>query len=249
MKIKRLNEFLKINERLQDDKVYTPQTEMELVNLVHTLYHDLFNGSVKFGNGDMVRHIKIDVSQIKDVSPATQMIKHKNDLNIDDIEYLYLLGITPEEYKNNPTVFELDVPSIGKKENGKGYWWEAYVFTNADSYESVTFNMDIDFQYSITYGSPATRLDPESYDECEVDVTDSEFSGLIYYRNVPANALEKFPCYEVFKNIADNWEPSEAEYNKMEEIAFEIEAEYNDYEEGRRDDYIEAQREERALRR
>ena len=184
MKIKKLNEFYNMNRHINDDKAYIPQTENELIYLVHTLFHDYFNGNLRI-NKNVMNDIVIDVSGIKDASPATQMIVAKNNFTFEDMEYIYFLGISADEWKQNKKVF--------KKSSNDMYLdftcCEFGLYTKAEC-NDISICVSLGWDYT-----------SNEYDDIDVYIHTLTLNEIRYGRNptIPAKAFEHLPCYEALK--------------------------------------------------
>ena len=190
MKVKKLNEFYQMSRHIQDSKAYMPQTEMELVNIVHGLFHDYFNGTARFTK-DVMRDIMFDLSGIEDASPATQMIVHKNQITFEDIEYLYFLGITLNEWEQNKNVFRKDDSELYIDPS----CCEFGIYTKAECY-NISVSVLLDWKYEV---------DEDNVPEVII-IRKMPLNDVRYGRNKPVRAEEfkHFPCYEALERYIND---------------------------------------------
>jgi len=91
MKIKKLNDFCAINEaqvqmNFNQNGPYTPQTELELVEIVHDIFGDKLNKKQKVSQRD-INAINIDLSNIKDVTNVTKNMVKRRKLFLSDFAF------------------------------------------------------------------------------------------------------------------------------------------------------------------
>jgi hypothetical protein len=187
MKIFKINEYVShINEstiNMDFGDVYAPKREVELVNFIHNAYHEFFNRKKEFGFDD-IKQYKIDYSQIRDKSIVTKTLMQHEMLTLDDIEFLYILGLTKDEVENKVvSAYDAEVSDI----NDEHLYADVFMETCIGAEHFVGFLGDIEWAYDYErYGS-------------------NDYGDLIgvYYRldrnnilKVDGDLLKKFPIYD-----------------------------------------------------
>lgn len=205
MKIKRLNEFYQTSRHVQDSKAYVPQTEMELVNIIHSLFYDYFNGTARFTK-EVMQGLVFDLSGIEDASPATQMIARRNQVTFEDIEYLYFLGITPNEWEQNKNVFRKDDSELYVDPS----CCEFGIYTKAECYD-ISVCVLLDWEYNV---------DEDNVPET-ITIENMLLKDIRYGRNKPVRAeeFEHLPCYETLEQYMPDLM---AEFNYNDNVMSEL---------------------------
>lgn len=205
MKIKKLNEFYQMSRHMQDSKTYMPQTEVELVNTVHGLFYDYFNGTARFTK-DVMQGLAFDLSGIRDASLATQMIVHRNQVTFEDIEYLYFLGITPNEWEHNKNVFRKDISELYIDPS----CCEFGIYTKAECCD-ISVCVLLDWEYDV---------DEDNVPET-IMIENMLLKDIRYGRNKPVRAeeFEHLPCYETLEQYMPDLM---AEFNYSDDVMSEL---------------------------
>ena len=210
MKIFRIDEYLsQVNEsgdRMDFGDVYAPKSEIELVNFIHDEYHDAFNRKADFGFDD-IKHYKIDLSRIRDKSILTKTLMRHETLTLDDIEFLYILGITENEVKNDIiTAMDID---FATETNDTEMYPSIFVDTCIDAEHYVTILGVVEWGYETDYGYPE---DP-NFSICHYGSDEGTMTGVQYMVGdeqitLDTDLLKKFPIYDARLSIESRFMPS-----------------------------------------
>jgi len=208
MKIKKLNDFCAINEaqvqmNFNQNGPYTPQTELELVEIVHDIFGDKLNKKQKVSQRD-INAINIDLSNIKDVTNVTKNMVKRRKLFLSDFAFLYLLGMDSNDIENEVFDIELKEAHTDESEYGKSEIIvdTALLITPFAGVDNITMELSGEYGEDLNWNYL-------SYDNNDFDIDDIE--------NFPAEeSLSEwvgnlYNPYDLFDNL-DDYVTGETEY-------------------------------------
>ena len=208
MKIKKLNDFCVINEahrqmNFNQNGPYTPQTELELVEIVHNIFGDKLNKKGKVSQRN-INAINIDLSNIKDVTNVTKNMVKRRKLFLSDFAFLYLLGMDSRDIENEVFDIELKEGHTDGNEDRKAEIIidTALLITPFDGVDNIT--MELSGEYGEDLNWNYLSYDNNDFDIDDIEKFPAEESLSEWVGNI-------YDPYDLFDNL-DDYVTGETEY-------------------------------------